>query len=77
VFRVVDETMSPHIDQSKYSQLYTNMSADNYLETYSIRFGSVHFEENMSSVLKVFTCSRKEKKRCRIGSIIVMIEDAG
>jgi hypothetical protein len=53
------------------------MSADNYLETYSIRFGSVHFEENMSSVLKVFTCSRKEKKRCRIGSIIVMIEDAG
>jgi hypothetical protein len=55
---------------------------------------------HQSSVLEVFTCSRKEKKRCknnisgsihmfkkreekiqkqyiRIGSIIVMIEDAG
>jgi hypothetical protein len=31
-----DETMAPHIDHSKYSQLYPNMPADNYLKTPSI-----------------------------------------
>jgi hypothetical protein len=72
----VQSTMSRHIDHSKYSQLYPNMLDDNYLKISSIRFSSVQFEENMSryslmftyhqsSVLKVFTCSRKEKKRCK------------
>jgi hypothetical protein len=32
-----DETMAPHIDHSKYSQLYPNMPDDNYLKPSSIR----------------------------------------
>jgi hypothetical protein len=92
-----DETMAPHIDHSKYSQLYPNTPADNYLKTSSIRFGSAQFEENMSKgVNQIFTnvClssklsfgsihmfkKREEKMKkqyIRIGSIIVMIEDAG
>jgi hypothetical protein len=35
--RRLDETMAPHIDHSKYSQLYPNMPADNYLKPSSIR----------------------------------------
>jgi hypothetical protein len=51
-----DETMAPQIDHSKYSQLYPNMPADNYLKTSSIRFGSAQFEENMSKgVDQIFT----------------------
>jgi hypothetical protein len=92
-----DETMTPHIDHSKYSQLSPNMPADNYLKTSSIRFGSAQFEENMSKgVGQIFTnvglssklsfgsihifMKREEKMKkqyIRIGSIIVMIEDAG
>jgi hypothetical protein len=51
-----DETMAPQIDHSKYSQLYPNTPADNYLKTSSIRFGSAQFEENMSKgVDQIFT----------------------
>jgi hypothetical protein len=89
--------MAPHIDHSKYSQLYPNTPADNYLKTSSIQFGSAQFEENMSKgVHQIFTNvglssklsfgsihmfqKREEKMKkqyIRIGSIIVMIEDAG
>jgi hypothetical protein len=31
-----DETMTSHIDHSKYPQLYPNMQAGNYLKTSSI-----------------------------------------
>jgi hypothetical protein len=48
-----DEAMTPH---SKYPQLYPNMQAGNYLKTYSIRFGCIQFEENMSKgVNQIFT----------------------
>jgi hypothetical protein len=51
-----DETMTPHIDHSKYSQLYPNTPADNYLKPSSIRFGYAQFEENMSKgVDQIFT----------------------
>jgi hypothetical protein len=51
-----DETMAPQIDHSKYSQLYPNTLADNYLKTSSIRFGFAQFEENMSKgVDQIFT----------------------
>jgi hypothetical protein len=51
-----DETMAPHIDDSKYPQLYPNMQDDNYLKTSSIRFGCVQFEKNMSKgVNQIFT----------------------
>jgi hypothetical protein len=89
-----DETMAPQIDHSKYSQLYPNTPADNYLKTSSIWFGSPQFEESMSK--EIFTNvglssklsfesihmfkKREEKMKkqyIRIGSIIVMIEDAG
>jgi hypothetical protein len=43
-----DEIMAPHIDYSKYSQLYSNTPADNYVKTSSIQFDSIQFEENMS-----------------------------
>jgi hypothetical protein len=91
---ICDETMTPHIDHSKYSQLYPNTPADNYLKTSSILFGSPQFEESMSK--EIFTNvglssklsfesihmfkKREEKMKkqyIRIGSIIVMIEDAG
>jgi hypothetical protein len=51
-----DETMTPHIDRSKYPQLYAHMQAGNYLKTSSIRFGCVQFKENMmKGVNQIFT----------------------
>jgi hypothetical protein len=48
--------MAPHIDLSKYPQLYLNMQAGNYLKTSSIQFGCVQFEENMTKgVNQIFT----------------------
>jgi hypothetical protein len=48
--------MAPHIDLSKYPQLYLNMQAGNYLKTSSIRFGCVQFEKNMTKgVNQIFT----------------------